>query len=117
MRCRSGCLVPFDDDTDSGPRPSDHANWQRNTRRLGVPRDSARSGCREPNPVHGFGPAGFHPFCNPIPAVKLQPYLVAEAQPKNAKSGLWAYPDMPDPNAIILENYTSLKPERENPLG
>ena len=33
------------------------------------------------------------------------PYLVAQMQAKSSKSGLWAYPDMPDPNAIILENY------------
>jgi len=33
------------------------------------------------------------------------PYLIAQAQAKNTKSGLWAYADMPDPNAIILENY------------
>jgi endonuclease YncB( thermonuclease family) len=38
------------------------------------------------------------------------PYLIAEAQAKSTKSGLWAYPDMPDPNAIILENYKPPKP-------
>ena len=38
------------------------------------------------------------------------PYLIAETQAKNTKSGLWAYPDMPDPNAIILENYKPPKP-------
>ena len=38
------------------------------------------------------------------------PYLIAEGQAKNTKSGLWAFPDMPDPNAIILENYKSPNP-------
>jgi endonuclease YncB( thermonuclease family) len=38
------------------------------------------------------------------------PYLIAEGQAKNTKSGLWAFPDMPDPNAIILENYKAPKP-------
>jgi endonuclease YncB( thermonuclease family) len=38
------------------------------------------------------------------------PYLIAEGQAKNTKSGLWAYPDMPDPNAIILGNYKAPKP-------
>ena len=38
------------------------------------------------------------------------PYLIAETQAKNTKSGLWAFPDMPDPNAIILENYKPPKP-------
>lgn len=35
------------------------------------------------------------------------PYLIAERQAKSTKSGLWAFPDRPDPNAIILENYKS----------
>lgn len=37
------------------------------------------------------------------------PYLIAEAQAKNTKSGLWAYADMPDPNAIISRSYNSPK--------
>ena len=45
------------------------------------------------------------------------PYLVAEAQAKNTKSGLWAYPDMPDPNAIILENYKPPKPGGPSPAA
>jgi endonuclease YncB( thermonuclease family) len=43
------------------------------------------------------------------------PYLIAQAQAKNTKSGLWAYADMPDPNAIILENYKPPKPLSEAP--
>ena len=38
------------------------------------------------------------------------PYLIAQGQAKNTKSGLWAFPDMPDPNAIILLNYKPPKP-------
>ena len=45
------------------------------------------------------------------------PYLVAETQAKNTKSGLWAYPDMPDPNAIILENYKPPKPGGPSPAA
>jgi len=43
------------------------------------------------------------------------PYLIAEGQAKNTKSGLWAFPDMPDPNAIILLNYKSPKPAGPSP--
>jgi len=45
------------------------------------------------------------------------PYLIAEGQAKNTKSGLWAFPDMPDPNAIILENYKAPKPEGPAPAA
>jgi endonuclease YncB( thermonuclease family) len=45
------------------------------------------------------------------------PYLVAQGQAKNTKSGLWAFPDMPDPNAIILENYKSPKPAGPAPAA
>ena len=45
------------------------------------------------------------------------PYLIAETQAKNTKSGLWAYPDMPDPNAIILENYKPPKPGGPSPAA
>ena len=45
------------------------------------------------------------------------PYLIAETQAKNTKSGLWAYPDMPDPNAIILENYKPPKPAGPSPAA
>lgn len=38
------------------------------------------------------------------------PYLIAETQAKKTKSGLWAYADMPDPNAIILESYRAPNP-------
>ncbi len=45
------------------------------------------------------------------------PYLIAERQAKNTKSGLWAFPDMPDPNAIILENYKASKPGSPAPAA
>ena len=45
------------------------------------------------------------------------PYLIAEGQAKIAKSGLWAYPDMPDPNAIILENCKAPKPAGSSPAA
>jgi endonuclease YncB( thermonuclease family) len=45
------------------------------------------------------------------------PYLIAEGQAKNTKSGLWAFPDMPDPNAIILENYKPPKPAGPAPAA
>jgi endonuclease YncB( thermonuclease family) len=45
------------------------------------------------------------------------PYLIAEWQAKNTKSGLWAYPDMPDPNAIILENYKPPRPAGPSPAA
>ena len=45
------------------------------------------------------------------------PYLIAEGQAKNTRSGLWAFPDMPDPNAIILENYKSRKPAGPAPAA
>ena len=45
------------------------------------------------------------------------PYLVAESQARNTKSGLWAYPDMPDPNAIILENYKPPRPGAPSPAA
>ena len=45
------------------------------------------------------------------------PYLVAEGEAKNTKSGLWAYPDMPNPNAIILENYKAPKPAGSSPTA
>ena len=45
------------------------------------------------------------------------PYLIAETQAKNTKSGLWAFPDMPDPNAIILENYKPPKPAGPAPAA
>jgi endonuclease YncB( thermonuclease family) len=45
------------------------------------------------------------------------PYLIAETQAKNTKSGLWAFPDMPDPNAIILENYKPPNPAGTSPVA
>jgi hypothetical protein len=45
------------------------------------------------------------------------PYLIAEGQAKNTKSGLWAYPDMPDPKAVILENYNPPKPAGPSPAA
>ena len=45
------------------------------------------------------------------------PYLIAQGQAKSTKSGLWAFPDMPDPNAIILENYKASKPAGPAPAA
>jgi endonuclease YncB( thermonuclease family) len=45
------------------------------------------------------------------------PYLIAEGQAKNSKLGLWAYPHIPDPNAIILENYKAPKPAGPSPAA
>ncbi len=32
-----------------------------------------------------------------------QPYLVVQQLAKSSRAGLWAYPDLPEPNAIILQ--------------
>ncbi len=39
---------------------------------------------------------------NPAGAAVHEPYLVAQAVARKGRLGLWQFPDMPDPNAIIL---------------
>ena len=39
---------------------------------------------------------------NPAGAAVHEPYLVAQAVARKQRLGLWQFPDMPDPNAIIL---------------
>ena len=39
---------------------------------------------------------------NPAGAAVHEPYLVAQAVARKERLGLWQFPDMPDPNAIIL---------------
>jgi len=46
----------------------------------------------------GFAFAALKPDGQPVHA----PYFVAQLVAQRAKAGLWAFPDLPDPNAIIL---------------
>lgn len=46
----------------------------------------------------GFAFAALRPDGQPVHA----PYFVAQLVAQQAKAGLWAFPDLPDPNAIIL---------------
>ncbi|ABE65034.1 succinoglycan biosynthesis protein exoI-like (plasmid) [Nitrobacter hamburgensis X14] len=46
----------------------------------------------------GFGFAALKPDGQPVHA----PYFVAQLVAQRAKAGLWAFADMPEPNAIIL---------------
>jgi endonuclease YncB( thermonuclease family) len=46
----------------------------------------------------GFAFAALKPDGQPVHA----PYLVAQLVAQRSKAGLWAFPDLPDPNAIIL---------------
>ncbi|GEC15466.1 thermonuclease family protein [Nitrobacter winogradskyi] len=46
----------------------------------------------------GFGFAALKPDGQPVHA----PYFVAQLVAQRAKAGLWAFPDLPDPNTIIL---------------
>jgi endonuclease YncB( thermonuclease family) len=46
----------------------------------------------------GFAFASLKPDGQPVHA----PYFVAQLVAQRAKAGLWAFPDFPDPNAIIL---------------
>ena len=48
----------------------------------------------------GFGFASLTTDGRPV----HPPYLVAQSVAARAKAGLWAYPDMPEPNAIILRS-------------
>jgi len=45
----------------------------------------------------GFAFAALTPNGRPVHA----PYLAAERVAQNSRAGLWAFPDLPDPNAII----------------
>ncbi len=47
----------------------------------------------------GFGFAALKPDGRPVHA----PYFVAQLVAQRARVGLWAFPDMPEPNAIIVE--------------
>ncbi|MCA0404747.1 MAG: thermonuclease family protein [Proteobacteria bacterium] len=47
----------------------------------------------------GFAFAALKPDGKPVHL----PYFVAELDAKRAKSGLWAFPDLPEPNAIIFK--------------
>jgi endonuclease YncB( thermonuclease family) len=46
----------------------------------------------------GFAFAALKPDGEPV----HEPYLVAQRVAQQARAGLWAFPDLPDPNAIIL---------------
>lgn len=46
----------------------------------------------------GFAFAALKPDGKPV----HEPYLVAQRVAQQARAGLWAFPDLPDPNAIIL---------------
>lgn len=48
--------------------------------------------------TQGFAFAAFSNDAKPV----YIPYLVAEATAKQAKAGLWAYPDMPHPNLVLF---------------
>jgi endonuclease YncB( thermonuclease family) len=48
--------------------------------------------------TQGFAFAAFSNDAKPV----YMPYLVAEATAKQAKAGLWAYPDMPHPNLALF---------------
>lgn len=44
-----------------------------------------------------------------------QPYQAAPQLAKSSKAGLWAYADLPEPNAIILQAARPLEPALSNP--
>lgn len=46
----------------------------------------------------GFAFAALKPDGKPV----HEPYLVAQRIARQARAGLWAFPDLPDPNAVIL---------------
>ena len=48
--------------------------------------------------TQGFAFAAFNDQAKPV----YMPYLVAEMLAKKQKAGLWAAPDLPYPNAILL---------------
>lgn len=54
----------------------------------------------------GFAFAALAPDGSPIHA----PYVVAQQVARNSRAGLWAFPDTPDPNAIILRAVKSGPP-------
>jgi endonuclease YncB( thermonuclease family) len=54
----------------------------------------------------GFAFAAMTPNGRPVHA----PYLAAERVAQNSRAGLWAFPDLPDPNAIIQHALRSTEP-------
>ena len=43
-----------------------------------------------------------------------QPYLAAQQLAKSSRAGLWAYPDLPEPNAIMLQAARRREPTQPN---
>lgn len=58
----------------------------------------------------GYGFAALKPDGSPV----HPPYMAAQQLAKSSKSGLWAYPDLPEPNAIILQAYRERRPAPAN---
>jgi endonuclease YncB( thermonuclease family) len=56
----------------------------------------------------GFAFAALKPDGQPVHA----PYFVAQLVAQRAKAGLWAFPDLPDPNVIILRALHEQAPVR-----
>ena len=56
----------------------------------------------------GFAFAALKPDGQPVHA----PYFVAQLVAQRAKAGLWAFADLPDPNAIILRTLREQTPSR-----
>ncbi|MCP4561789.1 MAG: thermonuclease family protein [Bosea sp.] len=63
----------------------------------------------------GFGFASLAPDGRPVHS----PYFVAQQVASRARAGLWAFPDLPEPNAIILRALREGRPHAgfENPPG
>jgi endonuclease YncB( thermonuclease family) len=55
--------------------------------------------------TEGFAFAAFNNDAKPV----YMPYLVAEILAKKNRAGLWAAPDMPDPNSILFGALKALK--------
>lgn len=54
----------------------------------------------------GYAFASLKPDGEPV----HQPYVQAQQLAEKAKAGLWAYSDLPEPNAIILRAYNATRP-------
>lgn len=54
----------------------------------------------------GYAFASVQPDGSPV----MPDYMVAQAVAQKAKKGLWAYPDVPDPNVAILKAIRSQQP-------
>jgi endonuclease YncB( thermonuclease family) len=62
----------------------------------------------------GFAFAALKPDGQPVHA----PYFVAQLVAQRARAGLWAFPDLPDPNAIILRAlHEQAPPQSPAPLS